>query len=217
MLIPFSRNAAAPARFETLLAGFRRLERVRGGRSLSPTLYEEYSLLLTAWQSHAEQAKNPQAQFELGRLHELGRPVELISRDAVRAAYWYRLAADQAHAPAQHALAVLLREGRGVTRDLQCAGELDEAAARNGHVQAAMSLALIRFVDNDIEGATELWRQAAPQTPRASFNLGIIAERAGALDEALAWYTRAAQGLSSARVERDRVQYELRRRDKKRL
>jgi TPR repeat protein len=57
-----------------------------------------------------------------------------------KAAYWYRLAADQGHAEAQFELSDLYSQGKGVPRDQTEAFKLTKAAATQGFTKAATAL-----------------------------------------------------------------------------
>lgn len=77
------------------------------------------------------------AQFNLGVIYEEGRGVP---KDAIEAAKWYRLAAEQGHAGAQAGLAAMYADGRGVAKDEAEALHWFHKAAEQGHVDALMHL-----------------------------------------------------------------------------
>jgi TPR repeat protein len=60
--------------------------------------------------------------------------------DFTKAAYWYRLAADQGHAEAQYDLARLYSDGKGVPRDHTQAFKLAQMSARRGKGRIASFL-----------------------------------------------------------------------------
>ena len=60
--------------------------------------------------------------------------------DYTKAAYWYRLAADQGHAEAQYDLARLYADGQGVPKDETQAFKLVEMSAKQGYAPAATRL-----------------------------------------------------------------------------
>jgi TPR repeat protein len=72
--------------------------------------------------------RDPTARYSLGRLYELGTGVK---QDFEKAAYWYRLAAEQNHPYAQGSLAVLYAYGRGVEQDFVRSYVLSSRAADN--------------------------------------------------------------------------------------
>lgn len=61
------------------------------------------------------EAGNAVAQYEVGRMLDSGRGVEM---DPAAAAEWFRAAAEQDYARAQHALATYFEEGKGVYQDM---------------------------------------------------------------------------------------------------
>ncbi len=63
-----------------------------------------------------------------------------VQVDYAKAAYWYRLAADQGHPEAQFELAELYSQGRGVPRDQTESFKLTKAAASQGFTRAATAL-----------------------------------------------------------------------------
>ena len=99
-----------------------------------------------AEQGHAD------AQFQLGRLYDLGRGVP---QDDTKAAFWYQKAADQGHEDAkdelfelqlmsdpstkaalQFSMGMGYLEGKGVSQDYAKAAELFRLAAAQGHEEA---------------------------------------------------------------------------------
>jgi TPR repeat protein len=77
---------------------------------------------------------NRRTQFLLGDMYHTGSGVP---RDDVRAAYWYRQAADQGLAQAQYQLGIMYLNGQGVPADETAAEEWMQKAADQGHEQAA--------------------------------------------------------------------------------
>ncbi len=94
------------------------------------------------------------AQYELGVMAaqpEVGNP------DYGKAAYWFRLAAEQGHAEAQNDLGVLYAEGRGVERDLVQAYMWFRLATGGGNDKAASNLAVVAAgLDEDEIAEAEL-------------------------------------------------------------
>lgn len=80
-----------------------------------------------------------------------------------RAARWYEKAAEQGHAPARFALALLYDTGRGVRPDYEKAVELYTLAAEAGHAPAQHNLALMyaagRGVEPDLDLARDWYRR----------------------------------------------------------
>lgn len=72
---------------------------------------------------------DPVAQNNLGTLYEIDGPTQ----DLKQAAAWYAKAAAQGYAVAQHNLAVMYEQGRGVAADLPAAAALFRRAADQGY------------------------------------------------------------------------------------
>ena len=85
--------------------------------------------------------------------------------DFTKAAYWYRLAADQGHAEAQYDLARLYSDGKGVPRDQTQAFKLAQMSAMQGYAPAAARLGWRyetgRGVEKDESQAFFWWTVAA--------------------------------------------------------
>jgi uncharacterized protein len=85
--------------------------------------------------------------------------------DFTKAAYWYRLAADQGHAEAQYDLARLYSDGKGVPRDHTQAFKLAQMSAVQGYAPAAARLGWRyetgRGVEKDEAQAFFWWTVAA--------------------------------------------------------
>lgn len=83
---------------------------------------------------------DPEAQFMLGQLYDLGRGVE---RDPVAAFQWYLSAARIGHAESQFNVAVMLDAGRGAPRDRREAAIWYARAASLGDPRAAFNLGML--------------------------------------------------------------------------
>jgi TPR repeat protein len=87
------------------------------------------------------------------------------STDFTKAAYWYRLAADQGHPEAQYDLARLYSDGKGVPKDQTEAFKLVKMAASQGYAPAAARLGWRydtgRGVEKDEAQAFFWWTVAA--------------------------------------------------------
>ncbi len=79
-------------------------------------------------------AGDPDAQYGLAVLYEMGRGVE---RDLQVAVMWYRRAAAQGMAEAQFNLGAMYANGEGVPQDLVAAYAVLALAAAQGHAEAA--------------------------------------------------------------------------------
>jgi tetratricopeptide (TPR) repeat protein len=121
----------------------------------------------------------PRALETLARLHATGQGAV---RDEVKAAEFYRRAAERGSSTAQYALATLYADGRGVARDPQQAIAWYRKAAEQSVPEAASSLAYIyengSGVPADIEQAIEWYYRA-----------GVAYRKAGRRDDAIAVIT----------------------------
>ena len=73
------------------------------------------------------------AQFNLGRMYEIG---EGVLQDYAEAVRWYRLAAEQGNDYAQNNLGIMYATGRGVRQDYVLAHMWANIAAANGSEKA---------------------------------------------------------------------------------
>ena len=122
------------------------------------------------------EAGKPDAQANFGRLlHEgIGIP-----RDEVKAAEWFRKAADQGSADGMADLGYLYLTGSGVAVDMAKAMELTNAAANLGSVVACHNLGMMYFQGQGVasdpaEAARWLGKAAELGYPPAMFNLGLL-------------------------------------------
>lgn len=88
-----------------------------------------------------------------------------FDQNYVEAAAWYRIAAEQEHARAQHNLGVMYDEGQGIPRDLAEAMKWYRMAAEQGHAGSQNNLGVLyetgRGVPKDLTIALEWYRRAA--------------------------------------------------------
>jgi len=107
--------------------------------------------------------------------------------DFTKAAYWYRLAADQGHAEAQFDLARLYSDGKGVPRDPTQAFKLAQMSAMQGYAPAAARLGWRyetgRGVEKDESQAFFWWTVAARHGEKSAEKSRI--ELAGRLPSAV--------------------------------
>jgi len=115
---------------------------------------------------------------------------------------WYRLAAEQGKADAQHNLALMYDSGQGVPQDYQEAVRWYRLAAEQGKAKAQYILGLMyadgEGVTQDDQEAVKWYRLAAEQgDASAQFNLGVMYEKGRGVpedyQEAVKWYRRAAE------------------------
>lgn len=115
------------------------------------------------------EAGDASAQYELGDRYT---SAEGVSQNFVEAAKWFRLAAEQGHARAQHRLGILYADGD-----------------------------LLRVGKDAVEAAKWFRRAADQGIDEAQYNLGAMYARGEGVpkdpDEAVKWYRRAAEGRNS--------------------
>lgn len=117
--------------------------------------------------------ENPETIFSFGQMTFDGDGVE---QDYVQAASWYKIAAEQGHAKAQHNLALMYEQGQGVPRDSALAAKYYRMAAEQGHTGSQNNLGALyesgSGVPQDNTMALNLYRQAADSgDPNAVSNL----------------------------------------------
>ena len=144
------------------------------------------------------------AQRSLARLHEIGG----IFGSRMKAAEWYRRAAEQGDASAQFALGRMHAEGVDGPPEYAKTLEWYEKAAAQGHVLAQFTLGFMhehgRGVPRDDLQASRWYRRAAELgDARAQYSLALLSEQGRGLSasdaQAAEWYRRAAeQGHASA-------------------
>lgn len=157
------------------------------------------------------------AAFQLGLFYDLG---EVEARDARRAVYWYRQAADAGEIHAQHNLGVAYAKGDGIALDINQAIKWWTLAARRGNADSQYNLGILYAVGEygikqDIDQAKHWWRRAAMHgDPMAQYNLGTLYVNNGVHDycEATRWWEEAAkngveQASQALRVIKTRQDY----------
>jgi uncharacterized protein len=123
-----------------------------------------------------ELKKDPKSMTLLGELYAGGLGVP---QNDVKAADWYKLAADRGDREAMFALAMFRVQGRGGPRDRDAGAKWLAAAAKLGHPLAAYDLALLymegQLFPQDFTRAAELLRTAAQAgNPEAQYALGTL-------------------------------------------
>lgn len=99
-----------------------------------------YTVAFAEFLSLASQG-NPKAQFNLGfTMYYNGQGVP---RDTLRAAEWFRKAAEQDNIEAQYNLGVIAIHGEGVARDPHEAAHWLRKATEQGHVKAQYNLGVL--------------------------------------------------------------------------
>ncbi len=148
---------------------------------------------LDSMREKAEQG-DPESQHDLGfrfwfehLARELGGvPEEPSGFDeygnhelAEEALKWFRKAAEQGYAPAEHNLGLMYDKGQGVPQDYQEALKWYRKAAEQGHAPGQFCLGLMydegQGVPQDYQEALKWYRKAAEQgDARAQNNLGVM-------------------------------------------
>ena len=123
-----------------------------------------------------ELKKDPKAMTLVGELYAGGLGVP---QNDVKAADWYKLAADRGDREAMFALAMFRLRGRAGPRDRDAGAKWLAAAAKLGHPLAAYDLALLymqgQLFPQDFTRAAELLRTAAQAgLPEAQYALGTL-------------------------------------------
>lgn len=135
----------------------------------------DYQGAMARWLPLAEKG-HPEAQYNLGVLHEEGRGGAV---DLAAAAAWYRKAADQGMAIAQVNLGFLYKNGKGVERNLRTAEQWFRKAADQGNSRAQNNLGNMYLqgigVEQNDQLAAEWFRRASLQdNHRAQYRLGML-------------------------------------------
>ena len=165
---------------------------------------------------------DPEAQYELALRHDNGQdPAGEQGRDAVEAARWYRLAANQGHAGAQLHLGLLYDSGDGVEKNEALAAQWYRKSADQGNADAQVNLGLMYLNGSGVaknEGAAVHCFRMAAETghPKAQFNLGaLLYNGVGGnpdLGQVYQWWTLAAlKGHPSAQKNLELVAGKLNR------
>ena len=104
------------------------------------------------------------AQYNLGKMYEVGQGVEANLEEAVK---WYLKAAEQGHAGAEIRIGLMHLYGVGQEKDAAKAAEYLAKAAEKGYAEAQFNLGLLYMkgegVTQDMTQAKELFRKAAMQ------------------------------------------------------
>jgi TPR repeat protein len=165
--------------------------------------------------SDAARAGDPEAEYNLGLLYELGRGVP---RDLHEARKHYEHAAEHGNAAAQVSLGRLYREARGVAFDPARAFALFESAAEQGDAAGQYELGLAYAqglgVTADLAGAVGwLTQSASLHYPKACYALALLYVRGEGVAKnpvvALALLNSVDAGNPKAPVEMGQLRAEL--------
>lgn len=102
--------------------------------------------------SIVENSGDSAVMFELGEAYSTPALVRGYGdRDDYKAAYWYRLAAEQGHSKAQCYLGICYEEGEGVPQDYKQAAYWFEKSALQGDSHAQASIGILYYTGNGVE------------------------------------------------------------------
>lgn len=137
----------------------------------------------------------PEAQYRMGISYFYGNGVDKDMKEAVK---WFGQAARQGHAHAQFSMGFCYETYMGGQNHRQKAVGWYRLAARQGKASAQCNLARCYFfgqgVARNLRKAVRWFKFAADQGHAISmYNLGIVFEGHNRTQEAMEWYTKAAE------------------------
>lgn len=123
---------------------------------------------------------DPSAQFQVAIAYQKG---DIVPRNFVQAAAWFRKAAEQGYAQAQYSLGLLLQQKESglMENDAQAAQWLQKAAAQgDSHAQAALGECFSQgkgVPQDDAQAASWYQKSVAQNNPEAMVGLALLYER----------------------------------------
>ncbi|MAO57488.1 MAG: hypothetical protein CMM61_17575 [Rhodospirillaceae bacterium] len=113
------------------------------------TAYEQgdFKAAMRAWLPLAE-AGDPEAQFRVGRLYDVG---EGTPPDGKQAVYWYGKAHGQGNRKATYNLGQIYYSGRIVTKNESSAAKYFQIAAESGHVDAQVNFGVFNLLGKGLK------------------------------------------------------------------
>jgi TPR repeat protein len=148
----------------------------------------------------AAESGDKMAQRRLALIYDFGQ--NKTAKDPVRAALWFRKAAEQDEELSEYNLGTMYMTGEGVQVDYGEALKWLRKAAEHGRRSAYTNLGNMyangKGVPKDYEEAIKLWRKAAElKEPNAELNLALAYRNGIGVpknwDEAERWFVRAAE------------------------
>jgi TPR repeat protein len=152
-------------------------------------------------------AGNLEAQYQLGRMYDIGDKLE---RDPQKAITWYTSAANQGYDEAQYRLALIYLYGMGTTRNTSKGEALLTQAAKQNH-PVAREMLPIYLANRSANSSTSIalsWylEKVAEGNPDGSFGVGYMYENGWGLNpsegEAKKWYSSARTTGSGSAAKR---------------
>jgi len=152
-------------------------------------------------------AGNLEAQYQLGRMYDIGDKLE---RDPQKAITWYTSAANQGYDEAQYRLALVYLYGLGTTRNLSKGEELLTKAAKQNHPVAKemLPIYLANRSGNTTTSIALSWylEKIATGNSEGNFGVGYMYENGWGLNpnesEAKKWYAVARMAGSGDAAKR---------------
>lgn len=153
----------------------------QSGAGVQASRFNREGLSAEQLQTAAQQG-DKYAQLMLGALYEDGKGG--VNKNYEKALRWYLKAARQDYPKAQHNLALLYEDGRGIKQDYKQAAIWYDKAARAGFSESQNNLAVLyilgRGVEKDRAYAEQLLQQAVAEgNANAQRNLKMLQDGAG--------------------------------------
>ena len=152
--------------------------------------------------------------FDMGNRYFLGQQGEAQDREA--AYHWYKSAADEGHAGAQHSLGLMYHFGQGVEKNTALAALWYAKAAESGYQLSQLALAELYYKhEKDYEKAYHWYELlAAEGHPSALYYLGCMYENGQWVYEsraiAVEYHRRAAaKGHVGAKIRLEKISAQL--------
>jgi len=152
-------------------------------------------------------AGNLEAQYQLGRMYDMG---DRLERDPQKAIAWYTSAANQGYDEAQYRLAIVYLYGIGTTKNIRKGEDLLTMAAKQNH-PVARNMLPIYLANRSANSSTSIaliWylEKVAMNEPDGNLGVGYMYENGWGLNpnpgEAKKWYAVARNSGSGGAAKR---------------
>ena len=179
---------------------------------IDPVLVDDVLRLLGRTRRTQTTSSSSTKRYSQAELEEMNRKGDdyYNAKQYAKAVEWYRIAAEQGYARAQHNLGIMYYNGRGVTQDYAEAVRWYRMAADQGNARAQCNLgnkySMGQGVPQDYAEAVRWYRKAAEQgDATAQYYLALCYKNGEGvpkdLSEARRWFQKAAdQGLEIAKM-----------------